>query len=101
VVGGKVVGGFQRFINEGAYKSNIRGTKAEKMDVSEKMKEISINATDAVGYEVSGVDLFEHNGELYIIEVNVTPQWEKFKAVTGINPAKHIVEYAISKYEQR
>jgi ribosomal protein S6--L-glutamate ligase len=98
VVGGEVVGGFQRFINEGEYKSNIRGTKAEKIEVSEQMKKIAIAATKAMEYEVAGVDLFEHDGQLYIIEVNVAPQWEKFKLITGINPAEHIVKYAIEKH---
>lgn len=98
VVGGEVVGGFQRFINEGEYKSNISGTKAEKINISEQMKEISIQATHAMGYEIAGVDLFEHEDKPYIIEVNVAPQWEKFKSVTGINPAEHIIKYAIEKH---
>lgn len=98
VVGGKVIGGFQRFINEGEYKSNIHGTRAEKINVSDKMKKIAIQATSAMNYEIAGVDLFEHEGGIYIIEVNVAPQWEKFKFVTGVNPAQHIIEYAIKKH---
>jgi RimK family alpha-L-glutamate ligase len=98
VVGGEVVGGFERFLNEGAIKTNIRGTRGEMVAVSEKMKEIAINSTKAMGYEIAGVDLFEHEGEVYVIEVNVTPQWERFKIVTGINPAEHIIKYAIKKH---
>ncbi len=101
VVCGKVVGSFKRFINEGQYKSNIRGTRAEKIEIGEEMEKISIKATAAMGYEVAGVDLFEHDGDIYVIEVNVTPQWEKFKLVTGINPAKHIIEYAIEKRSKK
>lgn len=98
VVAGEVVGGFKRFINEGQYKSNIAGTKAEKIEVSEEMKKIAIASADAMEYEIAGVDLFEHEGKLYIIEVNVSPQWEKFKLVTGINPAEKIIKYAIEKH---
>lgn len=98
VVGGEVVGGFQRFINEGEYKSNIRGTRAEKIVVSEEMKNVALEATAAMDYEIAGVDLFEHEGEIYVIEVNVSPQWEKFKLVTGINPAENIIKYAIEKH---
>jgi ribosomal protein S6--L-glutamate ligase len=101
VVGGEVVGGFQRFINEGEYKSNIHGTKAEKIELSEKMKKIAIEAANAMDYEIAGVDIFEHDGELYIIEVNVSPQWEKFKLVTGINPADHIIKHAIKRHAQK
>jgi len=100
VVGGKVVGGFERFINEGQYKSNIAGTRAAKIVLSEKMKNLAIAATAQMGYEIAGVDLFQHKGKLYIIEVNVCPQWEKFKLVTGINPAEHIIEYAIEKSQK-
>jgi len=97
VVGGRVIGGFQRFIKDGQYKSNIAGTRAEKIVISEEMEEIALEAASAMEYEIAGVDLFEHEGEFYIIEVNVAPQWEKFKLVTGINPAQHIIEYAIEK----
>jgi ribosomal protein S6--L-glutamate ligase len=97
VVGGEVVGGFKRIINEGEYKSNIHGTRAEKINVSEEMKQIAIESAAAMEYEIAGVDLFEHEGQIYIIEVNVAPQWEKFKLVTGINPAEHIIKYAIKK----
>lgn len=97
IVGNRVVGGFQRFINEGQYKSNIRGTKAKKIDVDEEMKEVAIKATEAMNYELAGVDLFQHDGKFYVIEVNVSPQWEKFKFVTGIDPASDIIEYAVAK----
>lgn len=98
VVGGIVIGGFQRFINEGEYKSNIHGTKAEKIEVNEEMKKIAIASAKANDYEIAGVDMFEYNKEHYVIEVNVAPQWEKFKAVTDINPAEAIIEYAIKKH---
>ena len=98
VVGGKVVGCIQRFINDGEYKSNIRGTRAEKIEISKKMEKIAIDSANAMGYEIAGVDLFEYSGELYIIEVNVAPQWEKLKLVTGINPAESIIQYAIEKH---
>ncbi|NTV40753.1 MAG: RimK family alpha-L-glutamate ligase [Candidatus Moranbacteria bacterium] len=98
IVGNKVVGGFQRFINEGQYKSNIYGTKAKKIKINEEMKEIAIKATEAMNYELAGVDLFQYDGKFYVIEVNVSPQWEKFKFVTGINPARDIIEYAIAKH---
>ncbi|KKP94710.1 MAG: Ribosomal protein S6 modification protein (RimK) [Candidatus Moranbacteria bacterium GW2011_GWE1_36_7] len=101
VVGGEVVGGFQRFINEGQYKSNIHGTRAEKIVVSEEMEKVALESTDAMGYEIAGVDLFEHEGKIYVIEVNVSPQWEKFKLITGINPAEHIVKYAIEKHTKK
>ncbi|HAR99876.1 MAG: Alpha-aminoadipate-lysW ligase lysX [Candidatus Moranbacteria bacterium GW2011_GWC2_37_73] len=101
VVGGEVIGGFQRFINEGQYKSNIRGTKAEKIEVSVEMKKVALESTAAMDYEIAGVDLFEYEGKTYVIEVNVSPQWEKFKLITGINPAEYIIKYAIKKRQKQ
>jgi RimK family alpha-L-glutamate ligase len=98
VVGNTIVGGFQRFMNDGEYKSNIHGTRAEKIGVDEGMARIALAATRAVGYEIAGVDLFMHAGKTYVIEVNVAPQWEKFKLITDINPAQEIIRYAIAKH---
>jgi len=101
VVGNTVIGGFQRFINEGEFKSNIHGTRAEKIEVNDDMGRIALAATRAAGYEIAGVDLFVHNNEIYVIEVNVAPQWEKFKLITGIDPAPEIIKYAIKKHLQK
>lgn len=101
VVGGKALGGFQRFMNEGEYKSNIHGTKAQKIELSTEMEKVAIDSANAMGYEIAGVDLFEYEGKSHIIEVNVSPQWEKFKLVTGINPAESIIEYAIKRVQEK
>jgi len=98
VVGNKVIGGFERFIIKGEYKSNAHGTPAQKINVNQEMKKVAIRATKACEYEIAGVDLMKYNGKIYVIEVNVAPQWEKFKMVTGINPAEYIIEYAFKKH---
>lgn len=101
VVGDKVIGAFKRHMMKGAYVSNKRGTPGEKVDPSEEMSRIAINAVKAVNCEISGVDLLEHNGNFYVIEANVAPQWEKFKLLTGIDPAPEIIRYAIERYLQK
>lgn len=98
IVGNEAIGGFERFIIDGEYKSNIPNTPARKIIVDKEMSKIAVEATKACGYEVAGVDLMKYKGKIYIIEINVVPQWEKFKSVTGINPAEHIIEYALKKY---
>ena len=99
VVDNKVLGAIKRFILPGDFRSNASlGSRAEKIIPTKKMKDIALKITKKMGYEISGVDLIEHKRKLYILEVNSTPQWQKFKETTGINPAKAIVDYAIKKY---
>ena len=101
VVNNKVLGAIRRFVLPNDFRSNASlGAKAEKVIPTKEMKVIAIKATKAMGYEIAGVDFLEHKNKLYVLEVNSTPQWQKFKEITGINPAKNIVNYAIKKYEK-
>jgi RimK family alpha-L-glutamate ligase len=99
IVGKKVLGAMKRNVPKGDFRANVSlGAKATKIVVTEEMKTLALKATRLLGYEIAGVDLIEHLNKLYIIEVNATPQWQKFKEVTGSNPAKEIINYAIIKY---
>lgn len=101
VVGDTVLGAIKRLVIEGDYRSNASlGAKAEKFDIDVEMKEIALKAIQAVGDEIAGVDLAWANNKWYVFEVSSAPQWQKFKEVTGINPAKSIVEYAIKKAQK-
>ncbi len=101
VVGEKVLGGMKRLVIEGDFRSNASlGADAQKFELTDEMCEIAKKATEVMDYEIAGVDLAFHEGRWYVIEVNLTPQWQKFKEVTGINPAKYIIDYAVKKYKQ-
>lgn len=102
VVGNKALGGFKRFIPKGEFRSNaIPKTKAKAIFPTTAMKKIAIAATKALGYDIAGVDLLEFKNKIYVIEANSCPQWQKFKEVTKINPAKEIIELAIRKHKKR
>ncbi len=99
VVGEKVLGAIKRSVMQDDFRSNASlGADAKKYDLTQEMVEIARKAKEAMNCEVAGVDLAFHEGEWYVIEVNFTPQWQKFKEVTGINPAKYIVDYAVKKH---
>lgn len=101
VVNNKILGAIKRFVLPGDFRSNASlGAKAEKIIPTKEMKKIAIKATRAMGYEIAGVDFLEYKNKLYVLEINSTPQWQKFKKVTGINPAKYIISYALKKYEK-
>ena len=101
VVGNKVIGAIKRFVIKGDFRSNASlGAKAEEYTVDENLKKLSLSAAKIMRYEIAGVDVIRHKGKYFILEVNFAPQWQKFKEITGINPAKHIIDYAIQKYEK-
>jgi len=98
VIGKKVVGTMKRYTIKGDYRSNVSlGARTEKMQFDSTINKLALKATRAIGLEIAGVDLIRHNGKYYVIEINEGPQWQGFKKTTGINPAKHIIEYAINK----
>ncbi len=98
VVGGKVLGAIKRSKAENDFRTNASvGGSAEKFDLTDEMKDIALRATKAMSYEVAGVDIIQIENEIYILEVNIAPQWKKFKEVIGVNPASEIIDYLIEK----
>ncbi|MBW6441146.1 RimK family alpha-L-glutamate ligase [Patescibacteria group bacterium] len=101
IVNNKVIGAIRRFIIPGDFRSNVSlGAKVEQVHPNREMTDLAIRAVKAMKYEVAGVDIITHKGKLYVLEVNSTPQWQKFKKVTGINPAKYIIGYSLLKYKK-
>ncbi len=99
IIGSKVLGAIRRHVLDSDIRSNASlGAKSEAIATTPAMEDIARQATATLGYEVSGVDLVETSSGYSILEVNHTPQWQAFKKATGINPAEHIVEYALKKH---
>jgi hypothetical protein len=97
VVGGEIVGGFDRYKKEGERFLTTRpGGLRQKAELSEKQKQTALEATRLKGLELAGVDMFVCEGEIYVIEVNAFPQFRVFERVTGVNIAKRIIEYLLS-----
>lgn len=102
VVGNSALGAMKRFVIKGDFRSNASlGARATSIPLTKKLKALAISAAQSVDCEIAGVDIFEHKKRLYLFEVNFAPQWEKFKEVTGINPAKYIIDYATKKYIEK
>ena len=99
VVNGKALGAMKRHIIPGDYRSNASlGAKTESIPLTKELETLALKAAKIMNYEVAGVDIIEFQGKVYVLEINSSPQWQKFKEVTGINPAKYIVGYAIEKH---
>ncbi len=104
VVGNKVLGGIKRYVLEGDCRSNASlGSQTEPFEVTSEIEEIALRATKTLHYSVAGVDLAwaKNKQNWFVIEVNISPQWHAFKAITKINPAIHIIQHAIDLYVKK
>jgi len=101
VVGNNALGAIERFIIKGDFRSNTSlGSKVTKALMNKDMKEIAIAAAKALNFEIAGVDLAKYKNKYYVLEVNHTPQWQKFKKLNKINPAEYIIDYALNKFRK-
>lgn len=94
VVGDEVVASMQRQAKEGEFRSNLhRGGSAIQIEISEQERSIAINATKALGLEVSGVDILRSKSGPYVIEVNSSPGLEGIEKYTQVDVAGRIIAH--------
>lgn len=102
VVGGKVIGSMRRQARIGDFRSNFhRGGLTTKVEISDSIKKIAIEASETVGLQVAGVDILESEQGPRVIEVNSSPGLEGIEGCTGINIAKAILEHAQEYCQQK
>ena len=96
VVGDQVVTAIYRYSAEGEWRTNIaRGGKAELCPVTNELEDICIDASNAVGGGVLGVDLMEDKKEgLLVHEVNNTVEFKGASSVSTKDIATEIINYA-------
>jgi len=94
VVGNKVVASMKRTSEVGEFRSNVhRGGNAEAVEITPREKFIALNATKYLGLGVSGVDLMRSNKGPVLLEVNASPGLKGIEGATGVNVAKHIIQF--------
>lgn len=99
VIGNKIIGGMKRIAAKGEFRSNFSlGGKTEKIEVPTEMKKLAIRATRVFNAEFAGVDIMEHKGRYYILEVNIFSGFEGFEAATEINVAQQLIVYIEKNY---
>jgi len=94
VVGNKVVASMKRISEVGEFRSNVhRGGNTEAVEITQREKFIALNATKYLGLGVSGVDLMRSNKGPVLLEVNASPGLKGIEGATGVNVAKHIIQF--------
>jgi ribosomal protein S6--L-glutamate ligase len=94
VVDGRVVGAMKRQGREGDFRSNLhRGGKAEVIHLTAEEESAAIEATKALGLQISGVDLLQSARGPLILEVNSSPGLEGIEKATGHDIASEIIQF--------
>ena len=94
VIGDQVVAAMQRNAKDGEFRSNLhRGGTAERVDLTEEERRTAVQASEALGLNVAGVDILRSNKGPLVMEVNSSPGLEGIENTTGVDVAGLMVEY--------
>ncbi|MBV0922944.1 RimK family alpha-L-glutamate ligase [Halomicroarcula limicola] len=100
VVGDRIVGAMNRYAPDGEWRTNVAlGGEVEDMtdQLPERVREIALNATDAIGLDYAGVDVIQGNDGYYVLEVNPTAGFRGLFKASGVSPAPYIAQLAIER----
>lgn len=99
VIGGKVVAAMRRTAR-GDWRTNVsQGGTAGQAELALPERKLAVQAAEAVGTAVAGVDLLPGpGGEWFVIEVNAVPGWRALAAATGQDIAKAVLRFLAEEY---
>jgi [lysine-biosynthesis-protein LysW]---L-2-aminoadipate ligase len=80
--------------------NTARGGKASNCKLTPELKEISLNAAEAVGGGVVAIDIFETKSGLQVNEVNYTMEFKNSIDTTGVNIPEKVIDYVVSVAKQ-
>ncbi len=94
VMGGKVRAAMKRIATTD-WRTNVsQGCRTEAIRITEDVATLAIQAAEAVGCLIAGVDLLpDRDGGLHVIEVNAVPGWRALAPTCQVDIARGIVEY--------
>ena len=94
VVGGKVVAAMMRQAKSGEFRSNLhRGGSATAVKLTPEERKAAIRAAEAMGLNVSGVDIIRSKHGPLVLEVNSSPGLEGIERCTDKDVAATVIEY--------
>ena len=100
VVGDKVVASMKR-VSNGDFRANItNGGSMLHYTPTPEQSSLAIKVAKLLNLDFAGVDLlFGEDGPM-VCEVNSNAHFDNLYQLTGVNTAKHILEYAMGKYSK-
>jgi RimK family alpha-L-glutamate ligase len=106
VVNGRVLGSMRRRPPAGDFRCNLaqggQPERVEERETREKLKQLALRVWQATGLTFLGVDVLEQaeTGELIFLEINSTPEWRGFQAVTGVPVAEEVIRASLELREK-
>lgn len=100
VVDGKPLGAMKRYNSGDDFLTVRAGGVRESVELPEEALDVAVRSTEVAGLSIAGVDLLEHEGIFYRIEVNMSPQFRVFEKTTQVNVAGAICDLAERKYHE-
>lgn len=98
VIGGRVVASMVRKAKEGEFRANIhQGGSAEQYELSLEEQALAVRATQALGLDVSGVDLIQSERGVMILEVNASPGLEMIEQISHVPLAEQMIAFLAQK----
>jgi len=81
------------------WRTNVaQGGRAERVDLPAECLQLAADAAKALDVEIAGVDLLpDLDGKPWILEVNAVPGWRALADVSGVDVARHVLEYVQEK----
>ena len=94
VIGDKVVASMQRKAQDGDFRANISlGGHAYEANLTEEEEALSLNASKAVGMNISGVDIIRSDRGPLVIEINTAPNFCGLEAASGFDVAGAMITF--------
>ena len=99
-IGDKVIGAIKRESSGEDFRTNVSlGGTATALEISPEEKVLALKAHHSLDHDISGVDIAcGPDGVPFVIETNICPEWQGFKAATGIDVAREIIKYVIERH---
>lgn len=100
VVGDRLVGAMNRYAPDHDWRTNVAlgGSVEDATDsLSDEVRTIALEATDAIGLDYAGVDLVKGTEGWHVLEVNPTAGFRGLFRATGRSPAPYIAQLAIER----
>ncbi|NIY47173.1 30S ribosomal protein S6--L-glutamate ligase [Cedecea colo] len=94
VVGNKIVAAIERQAKPGDFRSNLhRGGQANPVAITEREREIALQAAITLGLDVAGVDILRASRGPLVMEVNASPGLEGIEKTSGVDIATLMIEW--------
>lgn len=98
VIGQKVVASMVRQGASGEFRANIhQGGNAQSIVLSREEQQLAVQASQALGLDVAGVDLIRSKQGLKVLEVNASPGLEMIEKVSGVDIAYQMITHLCKK----